>query len=98
MGTPQRGVPSLGVSLPRALCLVWPLQTYSFKRETFLFQLCKKGGNSLNFHASILPESAVCVCGVDFSFKNRAKVYLVCFDFFSSPPQFDGKIEELVEI
>lgn len=63
VGTPQRSVPSLGVSLPRALCWVWPLQTYSFKRETFLFQLCKKGGNSLNSHASILPESAVCVWG-----------------------------------
>lgn len=79
---------------PELLEWVWPLQNYPFKRDTFFFQLCKKGDDSLNFHAGISSESAAGVWG-GFSFKNRTKVYLVCFAFFCSSPSPSSLMEQL---
>lgn len=61
-----------------------PCRPTHSKGKHFFFSCAKKAV----IHWTPMPAFCLnqwCVCGVDFSFKNRAKVYLVCFDFFSSP-------------
>lgn len=82
----RMGCPFPGAFSPQSsLAGSGPCRTTHSKGKHFFFSSAK----AVKIHW--IPMPVFClnqrwVCGMDFSFKNRAKVYLVCFAFFFPPP------------